>query len=315
MNHIIVLNWNSSKQTILCLESLLKLYNNFENRIIICDNDSELESYNLIYDYLNENLLDRFVAFNENEDLKIIKQKDIYLIKNNKNYGYAGGNNVGIKFSLNFEDLENIWILNNDTIVEPDSLNHMIHKLKQDDNYGLVGSKLVELENKFNVQGVGGIINPLFCTTKEIGCNLKINDHVDELEYEKKIDYVIGASLLISRKCIEQVGILCENYFLYYEEIDYCNRARAKGFKIGIASRSIVYHECGASTNKGKSIIADYYSVKNRLLISKKYYKSFYIFVWFSLFFVFLNRIRRSEFLKAKNVLNIIIHGGMYGYH
>ena len=199
-----------------------------------------------------------------------------------------------------------VWILNNDTVVQSDSLKFMLHKFLENNNYGVVGSRLVELENKSNVQGVGGIINPWLCTTKEIGSDLKINDAINEKEFEEKIDYVIGASLLISRDCLENVGLLCEDYFLYYEEIDYCNRARENNFSIGIASQSIVFHAHGASTNKGKSQIADYCSVRNRILITRKFYPNKLIFVKLSIFLVSLNRARRFQFSRAIRYLKFL---------
>ena len=299
MNYIIVLNWNSAKETITCIQSLIHLENYDQVRIIVCDNDSRKESYDEIYNFLNTSFGNDFFALTEEQAENYALIHKLYFIKNKENYGYAGGNNRGIKFSLKFSDMQNVWVLNNDTIVQPDSLNLMIKKINIDKNYGVIGSRLVELENKQKVQGVGGVINKWFCTTKEIGSQFKINDEIDEKEFENKIDYVIGASLLINRKCLEKVGLLCEDYFLYYEEIDYCNRAKAKDFKVGIASKSIIFHEHGASTGKGKSDVADYCSVKNRILISKKFYKRYTLICRISILGVVLIRVFRFQFLIA----------------
>lgn len=306
MNYIIVLNWNSAKETLACLESLLKLNNSSKNRIIICDNDSKIESYEKILNYLHNNYQESFVAFDEDNTHNNIIQSEIYLIRNKKNYGYAGGNNVGIRFALQFSEMEYVWVLNNDTIVKNDSLEQLINKIKSNKDYGIVGSRLVELENKNKVQGIGGIINPWFCTTKEIGNNYCIDDEIDEIYYENKIDYVIGASLLISKECLERVGLLCDEYFLYYEEIDYCNRVKLKGLQVGIASKSVVFHELGVSTSKGKSDIADFYSVRNRLIISKRFYSKYYLTTYFSLVFVLFNRIRRRDYTKMIGIVKIL---------
>lgn len=306
MIYIVVLNWNSAKETIACLKSLVNL-DDFNNiRIIVCDNDSDVSSIKQIENYLSDFYGNDYISLNEDETLTYKIDKKFYFIKNFKNYGYAGGNNIGINFALKFERMSYVWILNNDTVVQSDSLKFMLHKFLENNNYGVVGSRLVELENKSNVQGVGGIINPWLCTTKEIGSDLKINDAINEKEFEEKIDYVIGASLLISRDCLENVGLLCEDYFLYYEEIDYCNRARENDFSIGIASQSIVFHAHGASTNKGKSQIADYYSVRNRILITRKFYSNKLIFVKLSIFLVFFNRVRRFQFSRAIRYLKFL---------
>ncbi|WP_426977965.1 glycosyltransferase family 2 protein [Acinetobacter johnsonii] len=306
MNYIIVLNWNSEKETINCLESLLKLNNSSNNKIIICDNNSCVESYEYIFNFLSKNYEKRFISFDEFDAKNNLNNSDIYLIRNKKNYGYAGGNNIGIRFALQFADMEYVWILNNDTIVKEDSLNQMLIKIKSDHKYGVVGSRLVEMGNKIKVQGIGGIINTWLCTTKEIGSDYKIDDEINEIYYENKIDYVIGASLLISKNCLNKVGLLCEEYFLYYEEIDYCNRVKQEGLKVGISSKSIVFHEQGVSTGKGKSDIADYYSVRNRIIISSKFYPKYILFCRISMLFVSVLRLKRLQFKRAVKYLPFI---------
>lgn len=307
MIYIIVLNWNSAKDTIHCVKSLLKLNRQENIKIIICDNASKTESIEEISQFVlnfdgNKNLI---IDENEISKFNNIKNK-ITLIKNNKNYGYAGGNNRGVNFSLLQDDMQYVWILNNDTEVASDSLDYLIYKFESNEKYGVIGSKLVEFENRTKVQGIGGVINPKFCTTKEIGSELTIDESIDELSYEKNIDYVIGASMMFSRLCLQTVGLMCEDYFLYYEEIDICNRIKKNNLRVGIASRSVVYHKHGASTESGKSDIADYYSVKNRLLISKKFYPRFILLVRFSIMFVIINRLRRLQLKRSLKYVRII---------
>ncbi|MFW1887934.1 glycosyltransferase family 2 protein [Acinetobacter johnsonii] len=309
MIYIVVLNWNSAKETIACLKSLVNLVDFNNIRIIVCDNDSDVNSIKQIESYLSDFYGNDYISLNEDETLTYKIDKKFYFIKNFKNYGYAGGNNIGIRFALQFADMEYVWILNNDTIVKEDSLNQMLIKIKSDHKYGVVGSRLVEMGNKIKVQGIGGIINTWLCTTKEIGSDYKIDDEINEIYYENKIDYVIGASLLISKNCLNKVGLLCEEYFLYYEEIDYCNRVKLEGFKVGISSKSLVFHELGASTGKGKSIIADFCSVRNRLIVSRKFYNEKYLFTYLSLFLVIFNRLRKMEVKKSLNIFKILWKG------
>lgn len=105
--------------------------------------------------------------------------------------------------------------------------------------------------------------------------------------------------MMFSRAALEKVGLLCEDYFLYYEEVDMCNRLKKAGFELGVASKSIVYHKEGASTNYGKSDVADYCSVRNRILIAKKFYPSYILTVKLSLLGVIFNRLKRREFKRA----------------
>ena len=307
MIYIVILNWNSARDTIHCIKSVLNLKKIKDVTIVVCDNDSKKESYEEIKNFVLDqtNISNLIISENEIPNYKNSNYK-IVLIKNEKNYGYAGGNNRGVRFALNQETMQYVWILNNDTEVAPDSLDHLIDKFESNKKYGVVGSKLVEFENRTKVQGIGGVINPKFCTTKEIGNELAIDENIDELNYEKKVDYVIGASMMFNRLCLQQVGLMCEDYFLYYEEIDICNRIRQKNLEVGIASKSIVYHKHGASTGKGKSDIADYYSVRNRLLISKKFYRKYLLLTRFSLMIVILNRFKRLEFKRAFNYIFLI---------
>lgn len=303
MNYIVVLNWNSAKETIACISSLISLNGYENNKIIICDNDSKIDSYNAILDYLLSKFNNDFLELKEddisNQDFKY----RFYLIRNKKNYGYAGGNNVGIRFALNSKDMKYVWVLNNDTVVDKEALNEMILKFEQKESLGICGSRLIDYYDKNTVQSVGGVINTWTCLTYPVGANLKINDLIDESYIEEKIDFVVGASLLFSRDFLEKVGLLCEDYFLYYEEIDICNRAKANGFDVGVASKSFVYHIEGGSTVKEISDLSDYLSVKNRILVSRKFYKNKLIFVKLSLIMVVFNRVRRGYFKRAFNYI------------
>ena len=300
MIYIVILNWNSARDTIHCIKSVLNLKKIKDVTIVVCDNDSKKESYEEIKNFVLDqtNISNLIISENEISNYKNSNYK-IVLIKNEKNYGYAGGNNRGVRFALNQEAMQYVWILNNDTEVASDSLDYLIEKFESNKKYGVVGSKLVKFENRTKVQGIGGIINPRFCTTKEIGSELLVDQEINELEYEKKIDFVIGASMIFSRYCLESVGLLCEDYFLYYEEIDICNRIKQKGLNFGVASRSIVYHKHGASTGKGKNEIADQCAVLNRLAIAKKFYPKYLLTVRLSLIVVILRRLSRAQFKRA----------------
>lgn len=301
MNYIVILNWNSADQTIACIQSLVHLSNFEQTRLIICDNDSKPESYEKINSFLSSRLRYSYVELTEQQSESYDGIHQIYLIKNKENYGYAGGNNRGIQLALNYRDMENVWILNNDTIVQPDTLIEILNKKNTSDEYGIIGSRLVRLDDKHSVQGIGGLVHNYFFTTKEIGKQFNIEDEIDEYEFEKKIDYVIGASFFITKDCLQKNGFLCEDYFLYYEEIDYCNRARENGYKIGIASKSIVFHEQGVSTKL--SDVADQCQVLNRIKLVKKFNKKRLLLVKFFTFLVILNRFRRREFKRGLNYL------------
>lgn len=298
MIYIVVLNWNSDQDTIQCIESLVLLKENHDFKIVICDNDSKEESYNSIFNHLNVNYKNKLRTLEEKQAYtqKISNEEKFILIRNKKNYGYAGGNNVGTKLALNQENVEFVWILNNDTVVTPNSLDELVNKYKSDINIGVCGSRLVSLENKTQVQGIGGIINPWYCVTEEVGSEYTIDQNINESYWESKIDYVIGASLFFSADFLKKVGLMSEDFFLYYEEVDICNRAKIAGYTIGIASKSIVFHQQGASTKKSGHSISDYYSIRNRVLIARKHYNKYMFTVKLRLFFLILKRFIYFDF-------------------
>ncbi len=315
MIYIIVLNWKGAADTIACLNSLFFL-KDVKFRIVVCDNASPDNSYSDIRDWLiNQKKQSSGYMTNcclielskENSLHYLIPEEDksIYLIQTGANLGYAGGNNVGIRFAMNQPDMSYVWVLNNDTEVEPDSLYHMVKRCESNPKIGICGSKLVYHHDRSKLQGLGGLYNPWLCTTKHYAAFSDSQSEFDDIAVAKKIDYIIGASMLLTRPLLERIGLLCEDYFLYYEEIDLALRAKGL-FSLGVASKSVVYHKEGASMDGGRSVFSDFYAVKNKLTLTKNRNRKYYLFVWLSLFGVFFNRLRRLEWSKAFMVGKII---------
>lgn len=318
MVYIIILNWNNPSDTIYCLNSIIDNISNTQFKIIVCDNgskDNSLEQFSYWYsnaktrsDYLKDSEF-QLIDINNIAETKTNSNKGVYLIDIKENLGYAKGNNIGIQFALNQSDTEYVWILNNDTEVECDSLNEMLAKFKQNERLGICGSKLIDFHDRERVQGVGGKINSWLCSIREIGCNEHKDTLFDDRELMNNIDYVIGASMLISKDFLKQVGLLAEDYFLYFEELDICIRGKRKGFTFICAQNSIIYHKQGATagSKQNLSLQADYSSIRNRLIFTYKFYPFKLPTVYLTLFIVLFNRIRRQQYGKAKNVLKIMI--------
>ncbi len=315
MVYIVVLNWNGFNDTIACLGSLFKL-TNIRFRIVICDNLSADDSYFDIRDWILENKnRSSFLVNKELVELDLIAagkyvisdcEDALYLIQTGSNLGYAGGNNVGIRFAMNQPDMRYVWILNNDTEVEPSSLFYMVNKCDLNPNIGICGSKLIYNSNRSKLQGLGGIYNPWLCTTKHYAAFYDSTLNFNDERVADEIDYIIGASMLLTKPLLDKIGLLCEDYFLYYEELDLALRMK-NNFSIGVSTDSIVYHKEGASTGGKRSALSDYYSVRNRVLITKKFHPEFLPIVIFSLLFVIVNRLRRLEFKKAWFVFKLML--------
>lgn len=279
---IIILNWNGWQDTIACLESIFQ--NDYKNyNIIVVDNFSTNDSVPRIKNWVAKE-----------------KQK-ITLLEVDNNLGFAGGNNVGIRFAQTHDNPDYIWLLNNDTVIMKDSLTKVVTKTEADKTIGICGSKLLYYQNPHQIQALGGMYNKYLGTSRFI-INSEQLDHMD---------YVVGAAMLVSKEFLQTVGLLNEEYFLYYEEMDWAVRAKGK-FKIGCAVDSVVYHKEGASiggsnhNKNNKSYTADYYSIRSRLLFSKKYYPKYMPTVYLGLLITIFHRICRGQADRILMIFKLI---------
>ena len=285
--YIIILNYNNYSDTLECIESVLKL-NYASKKIIVIDNDSPNQSGEFIERWLKEK-----------------NYTQITFINSAKNLGYAGGNNIGIKQALQDQQMKYVWILNNDTIVDEHALEALVKKANESPNIGVCGSKLIYDWDRTKIQGYGGTYNKWLAAVGTI---------TDE-DQIKNMDYVIGASMLIKREVLENVGLLGEDYFLFFEELDYAQRIKGK-YTLACATDSIVYHKEGASIGakasepKKTSYISDYYTIRNRILITKKYFPYCLFTVYCGLLLAIINRFRRGQRDRIIMIIRLMLGRG-----
>lgn len=280
--YILVLNYNNASDTISCLKSL---YNNcvYNFEIVLIDNASYDDSVCVLKEYIKDKSHIRFFSLS-------------------KNLGYAGGNNVGLRYALDQSDMEYCWILNNDTIVEKNALKFLYEFMQKHLDVGICGSKMICEWNRSELQGYGGFYNRFLSVSRACLDIRKID----------KIDYVCGASVFVRRKFLEDIGLMCEEYFLYCEEIDWAERAKGK-YKIACEPKSIVYHREGASTGGTSatktncSVVSDYYQIRSRILFAKKYYKKYLPIVYISMLVVIFNRIKRRQFDRVPMIIRLML--------
>lgn len=212
---IIILQYNNSSNTMVCLNSVKNLaYENFE--IIVIDNASEDKEIDSIEKYLEN-------------------KSNITLIKNNMNLGYPGGNNIGIKQAIR-NKADYILLLNNDTTVEKNLLLKLIAAGETNRRIGLLGP-LISEDNQIIYGGKISWLKP------ELEHNKKYLTHNTNF-------FISGAALLIKREVVEKIGLLDERYFLYFEDADYCLRAEKVDFELKIVPEAIIYHQVSSSTKK-----------------------------------------------------------------
>lgn len=265
--YIVIVNFNGHDDTIECLESL-KYLRDANYRIIVCDNASAAESVDHISRWqegvvavdrragpwrtMPEQALANpaMTVVEPAEAATFVPMTDLTLVRLGENLGFAGANNIGMKAALRDPNCRYVWLLNNDTVAEPESLAALVGEMVDRPELGICGSTLLLYRQPDRCQGVGVSYNLLLSRGTELAANASPDRLPLQSEVEPQIDYVIGASMLVSRTFLETVGLMSEDYFLYYEEIDWATRAKGK-FAQGWSPGSIVYHKYGSTIEAG----------------------------------------------------------------
>jgi GT2 family glycosyltransferase len=231
--HVVIVNWNGWADTVECLDSLLEL-DWVDVQITVCDNGSEDGSVGKLAGW-----------FAAHPGRGVI-------VENGKNLGFAGGCNVGIARALADGECGYVWLLNNDTVVMPGALTALVALMEAEPDIAVCGSTLLYHHQPEMVQGLGGWFNPWIGRGGHLGQNGRADALPSRAEIEGRLDYVIGASMLVRRAVFERIGGLSEEYFLYFEELDLARRLLV-GERQAWARESVVYHKEGRSIGSSSS--------------------------------------------------------------
>jgi GT2 family glycosyltransferase len=298
--YILILDYNNWWDTIECLESVLR--NDYTNyQVIVIDNGSRNKSIEYIqawakgrlnvwinpdnplrdlsyppvykpipYVYYTRNEAEKGGDPEKEADLEkaagsnntITTQYPLVFIQTRSNLGFAGGNNVGIKYAIRC-DADYILLLNNDTVVERSFLSELVYTGKQVDKVAVLGSVIADYQTGLTV-----------FTNSKIDRKLKAEIRLDYLNSDKQwweTERVSGASMMMKSDYVVKDSLfLDESLFLYCEEIDLCMRAKKCGLKVAMVRNSKVYHKEGASIGGPLAPIGIYYSLRNRILLARK---------------------------------------------
>jgi len=279
---IIVLNYNTGRVIGDCLSSIEKLRkNDFKVFTYVIDNASQEKSYK--------------------EVLKGIG--NLKIIENRKNLGFSGGNNVGIKKALE-DGCDWVLILNPDTVADQNLLVEFYKIVKKDSQIGIVGPKIYFAKgNEFHkdrytekqlgkvIWYAGGKVDWKNILASHLGV-----DEVDEGQYDEIVEtgFVSGAAMFIKKEVFEKTGFFNERYFLYLEDLEFCQRAKKKGFKVVFVPSAIIWHKNASSTKVGSSL-QDYFITRNRLLFGMKFasLRTKIALLREALLFIFKNDVKR----------------------
>lgn len=233
----IVLNWNNAADTLACLASLAQ--QDYPHRVLVVDNGSADDS------------VARIAA----------AYPAVEILQTGANLGYAGGNNAGIRKALE-DGAEYLFVLNNDVTLAPDCLVALVEAAEGQPRVGVVGGLVYDLEAPQRIQSAG--------------MHLKANgdsDHRGEGQQEagqfagaEEVDAVKGCAMLVSREAIAAAGVLDERYFMYLEEVDWCQRIRRAGYAVLFAPAAHIWHP-GTPVGDDRYVRATYYMTRNAYLI------------------------------------------------
>lgn len=313
---VVIVNFNSSSDTIECLSSLLDAtYKYFQ--VFVVDNSPSAEPAACIakwaehrFSNTEEGLDKWFTLVAEDSFAAQEYHQKLVLIKANENKGFAAANNIVLRYMLTRPEYAFVWALNNDTFVPADSLEKLVNAFnEQPASVGILGTALLYHHNPDLIQGLGGKFNKWFATAVHLAEGTPAAELHKFADIE--IDYPIGASMCVRREFLEDVGLMNEEYFLYFEEMDWVRRGQAKGWQFKTSVEVKVLHKEGASIGTGapmkRSGLADYYGVKNRLVFARNYHKMQLPTVYFGIGLALVNRIRRGQFAMALNVCKILL--------
>ncbi|MBG6233695.1 GT2 family glycosyltransferase [Pedobacter sp. CAN_A7] len=239
---IITVNYNQAQATIDLLTSI-KLHGcHFPLEIILVDNGS-LENKELDY---------------------MACCKDIKFIRSKKNLGFAAGNNLGIQQATG----KYLFLVNNDTEFTTGLVDTLVQTMEAHPEVGII-SPMIKYEEQRDVIQYAGFtpMNYYTCRNECIG-----QFEIDKGQYQGLMGptgYCHGAAMMISRTAMEKAGVMAENFFLYYEEMDWCEKIKKAGFQVWVNTTATIYHKESLAVGKN-SALKEYFMNRNRILFIRR---------------------------------------------
>lgn len=259
---IIILNFNGTKETLSCLESIQKLQIiNYKLQVVVVDNGSTDNIGNI-----------KFQSASWRTNFKLIKNKE--------NLGFSGGNNVGIRYALQ-QGADYVVVLNNDTLVDKNLITELLKVAESDKKIGIVVPKIYfakgqeyhknrykEEEKGRVIWYAGGVMDWNNIIGSHRGVDMVDNGQFDTVE---QTEFATGCCMLLKKEVLDTVGLFDEKYFLYYEDADLSTRVKRAGYKIIYAPKAYLWHINAGSVGGSGSALQDYYTTRNRMLFGLRY--------------------------------------------
>jgi GT2 family glycosyltransferase len=235
---VVVPNWNGLNETRSCLDALVKVtYPRVE--VIVVDNGS------------TDGSVDALQA----------EYPQVMLLPLSDNVGFAGGNNHGLRHALRW-GADYVLLLNNDARIAPDTVDMLVQAAQADRQVGILGPIIYRDDGSQHIESAGGRLNLYtgrFCHFETLPA-----DQVHPYE----VDMVSGCAMIVRREVMEQVGLLNERYFAYFEDAEWCVRVRRAGYRVVAVPGAQVWHRGSTASGGFHAPLRIYYSVRNHLLVA-----------------------------------------------
>lgn len=275
--YIVILNYKNWHDVIECLESVFRSkYEYF--KVFVIDNDSQNDSLQHLMDWATQfaDLSSHDSNYFRCQDLNKIKDvaslPSLVFVQNEKNNGFAAGNNIILRLLADQDAF--VWLLNPDVVITENALSELVRFAQAQSSNTIIGSviKFHNRPEKIHMYG-GGRIRFKSATVSLI----------KSAEKTAELDYISGGSMFTHANQFRDNGLLPEDYFLYWEEADWCYRAKLQGYPIAVCMNSVCYDKVG--TTIGRGFLAEYYYTRNGLLFLYKYRRAN---IRLALFFCFI---------------------------
>jgi len=270
---IITVNYNQAQATIDLLTSIQLHGSDFQLEIILVDNGS---------------------VENKERDYKTCC-KDIIFIRSAQNIGFAAGNNLGIKQATG----DYLFLVNNDTVFTAGLVESLVHTMEQNPAIGIISPMIKYDQARDTIQYAGFTpMNYYTCRNECIG-----QFEVDLGQYDGIVGqtgYCHGAAMMISRTAMEIAGLMAENFFLYYEEMDWCEKIKRAGFQVWVNTSALIYHKESLAVGKNSGL-KEYFMNRNRILFIRRNAGKHQCFIFYVYFFMFVTPRNILKYLKEKN--------------
>lgn len=297
---VVIVNWNGGDDSIACLQSLQAMRTEGAVvKVVVVDNASSDDSVSRLTQHLGAHGWQPCPSRIPRPESSRVRQvsaftgapggvEQVLVVQALDNYGFAAGNNIGIAAADAHWVSDHYWLLNNDTWVAADTLSTLLDKMRAEPQVGICGATVLYADADRHVQSYGGAWYSLRSGRGwALGMGTTYDPDITDAYAEARINYVSGASMFIRADALRQMGPLCEAYFLYNEEIDLSVRLPSS-YRLGVATRALVYHKVGASIgsekgNSSGSPLANFFQTRSKLIFAARHTRRYWPLVWLTL--------------------------------